>query len=58
MTERTVWELAIDQLELCKEYNTRVNIKTTAYEHTSRTELIHGINVNYASIVHYQYEVC
>ena len=57
MTERIVRELAIDQLELCKEYNTRVNTKTTVYEYTSRIGLIYGININYTLIVYYEYEV-
>ena len=58
MTERTVQELAINQLELCKEHNTRVNTKTIVCEHISRIGLIYSINVNYASIAHYEYEAC
>ena len=56
-TKMTMRELVLDQLDICKEFNTRVILKTISCEHTSRTRLIYEISVNYLSPTYYEYEI-
>ena len=52
-------ELAIDYIDHCncREYNIRVYLKTTNFEHIQRIGMVYRPYINFASVAQYEYYI-
>lgn len=56
-TSYSIRDLAINQLDHCEEYSTRILLKTIGLEHVQRVGIVYGPCINFSSVAWYEYYI-